>query len=122
MPKACPEVHSHPAFELSYDKNDPEQKRYKTRLIERLKSGNQAGLKKGGNLQPLYGFPEGHVSVRMLYVKCGDCQKNLFKSKCSFCEGPTHSMDDAVLFFSSGSHDYKQALNKFEAVKNPSFK
>ena len=121
MPKACPAVHQHPVFEDSYDDQDPKQKTYKTRLIERLKSGNQAGLKKGGGLHPLYGFPEGHVSVRILYVKSGDCQKKLFKSKRTFCEGPNHNMDDAVLFFSSGSHDYKDALNKFEAVKNPSF-
>ena len=57
MPKACPAVHLHSAFEASYNPHDKDQSTYKERLITRLKTGNQAGLKKGGDLEPLYGFP-----------------------------------------------------------------
>lgn len=70
MPKLCPQVHSHPAFEASYDNANKDHVTQKERVIERLKTGNQAGLKKGGDLNPLYGFPEGHKSVRLLYIKC----------------------------------------------------
>lgn len=63
MPKACPAVHLHPAFEASYDPHDKDQSNYKERLVTRLKTGNQTGLKKGGDLEPLYGFPTGHKST-----------------------------------------------------------
>jgi len=45
-------------------------------LITRLKTGNQAGLKKGGDLEPLYGFPTGHKSTRLLYIKKSMRQSN----------------------------------------------
>ena len=123
MPKACPSVHLHPAFEATYNPHDKDQSNYKERLITRLKTGNQAGLKKGGDLEPFYGFPTGHKSTRLLYIKCADCKKEFFKTKCTFCEGASHSMDDAVLFFAGSSHDdaYRDAKNKLHALKNPSF-
>ena len=123
MPKACPSVHLHPAFETSYDTHDRDQKNYKERLIARLKTGNQAGFKKGGDLDPLYGFPTGHKSVRLLYIKCADCKKEFLKTKCTFCEGESHTMDDAVLLYAGSSHDnaYRDVKNKLNSLKNPSF-
>ena len=123
MPKPCPSVHHHPAFERSFDSRNKDHTTQEERVTTRLKTGNQAGLKKGADLNPLYGFPEGHKSIRILYIKCSDCRKKFFKTPCTFCGTEAHTMDDTVLPYVNSAHDqaYKEAKKLVDALKNPAY-
>lgn len=122
--KPCPTVQRHPFFEKSYDESE---KRHinKTRDLEKyLKCGAPVGDRKNWDLNPLYGFPTGHTSIRIFFLYCKDCKKELFKNPCDFCGGTErHTMDDAVLFEIDSNHDkaYERAKKYLAAVKNPKF-
>jgi len=122
--KPCPTIHKHPFFENSYNQEDNRQKKEVEKLGRYLKAGAQAGDRKHSDLVPLLAFPRGHKSIRVFYVFCSDCKKELFDPICSFCGDSTHTMDDAVLFEIDPNHDkaYKKAKTNLAAIKNPNYK
>lgn len=120
-----PTVHKTPFFVKNYKLKDKTHKMFADRLERFLKAGAPAGQKKAGGLNPLYGFPTGKKSsLRITYLFCRDCQKNLFTSQCSFCESGSHSMNDAVLFDIDSNHDkaYTRSEKNLKNIKNGEWK
>ena len=122
----CPKIHQHPFFKSSYLPENPRHK-YETEKVEKyLKAGQKIGDYKSEDLVPLIGFPrqEGGSGLRLFYVLCRDCGKQLFTTPCtSICGTSEHTMDDAVLFEIDSDHKkaYRKVKANFSSLKNPSW-
>ena len=88
----------------------------KNKLIRFLESnsGHHVGECLKYELVPFKSFPPDRSPTKTLYIICKDCNKEVIAPKCAFCDSPSHTMDDAVLFY-VGSHDkaYKEGKKTF---------
>ena len=111
----CPSVHEHPEFKKSSDPNDKNQQAEIGKLKRFLKAdpGHSVGEQLKHELSPFKSFPRGHKDIRILFILCKDCKKEVIKPKCDFCDSSQHLMDDAVLFYSA---DHEKSYKKGKEI------
>ena len=103
---SCPNIYEHPEFLQYCDASQKRQQNEVKKLKKFLQNVNAraVGEELKHELSPFRSFPRGDNPIRCLFILCRDCNKELIKPICRFCNNDEHSMADAVLFF-IGKHE-----------------